>query len=77
MGFFPDSNLTLYFGLNNNNKILLRNQIMAHLQYFSGLKMSSYLNIGEKYDFLQEVVNINKIKHIVVNFDNSLCYVLY
>ena len=29
---------------------------MAHLQYFSGLKMSSYLNIGEKYDFLKEVV---------------------
>jgi hypothetical protein len=50
---------------------------MAHLQYFYGLKMSSYLNIGEKYDFLQEVVNINKIKHIVVNFDNSICYVLY
>jgi hypothetical protein len=40
MVFFPESNLTLYFGLNNNKKILLRDQIMAHLQYFSGLKMS-------------------------------------
>jgi len=44
---------------------------MAHLQYFSGLKMSSYLNIGEKYDFLQEIININKIKHIHKRFNTG------
>jgi hypothetical protein len=37
---------------------------MAHLQYFYGLKMPSYLNIGEKYDFLQEVDLVQSIDPI-------------